>query len=351
MNNQGNLNIDGRLIGHSFPPYIVAEISANHDGEIDKAFELIRQAKISGADAVKLQTYRADTITLKHDSEDFQIRSGPWAGRTLFELYQVAHTPWEWHKALFDFAKDCGITIFSSPFDFTAVDLLEDLGTPIYKIASFEIVDIPLIKYVAKTGKPMIISTGMATKEEISRAVDAARDQGCPNVALLQCVSAYPASESDYNLSSIPDLIQTYGCVVGISDHTLGNTTAVTSVAVGARIIEKHLTKCRADGGPDAHFSMEPPDLAALCEGARSTWIALGRPAYGPKPSEVENLKFRRSLYFCRDLKAGQIVGEDSIRSVRPSYGISPRFYDEILGRRLAHDVAFGKPVTWEDFE
>ncbi len=272
IENKTKISIAGRPISATEPPYVIAEISANHNGNIETAFRLIEEAKKAGAKAVKLQTYTADTITLNCDSEDFKIHRGLWDGRTLYELYEQAHMPWDWHAPLFAHARKQGITIFSSPFDNTAVDLLEDLNAPAYKIASFEAVDLPLIKYVASTGKPMIISTGMADAEEIQEAIEAAREGGCKELAILHCVSGYPAPAADYNLRTIPDLIERFGLVTGLSDHTLDNTTAITSVAMGASIIEKHFTLDRNGGGPDHGFSLEPSDLAVLCHGARTAY-------------------------------------------------------------------------------
>lgn len=338
----------GRPIGQDAPPYVIAELSANHNGNIDIAMRLIDEAKKAGADAVKLQTYRPDTITLDCDSEDFQIHGGLWDGWTLYKLYEWAHTPWEWHKPLFEHARRVGITIFSSPFDNTAVDLLEDLNTPAYKIASFEAIDLPLIKYVASTGKPMIISTGMADAVEIQEAIDAAREGGCKELAILHCVSGYPAPAADYNLLTIPDMIQRYGLVTGLSDHTLGNATAIASVALGASIIEKHFTLDRTGGGPDDTFSLEPAELSRLCQGVRTAWEALGKVDYSRKSSESGNVKFRRSLYFVRDLNAGEVITDDAVRSVRPGYGMAPKMLDSVVGCTVRHAVQRNTPVTDE---
>lgn len=334
------ISIDGRLIGAEAPPYVIAEMSANHNGNIETAFKIIEAAKQAGADAVKMQTYRPDTITLNCDSEDFRIHGGLWDGRTLYDLYQEAHTPWEWHAPLFAHARKHGITIFSSPFDNTAVDLLEDLNAPAYKIASFEAVDIALIKYVASTGKPMIISTGMADAQEIQEAIEAAREGGCKELAVLHCVSGYPAPAADYNLRTILDMIQRFGLVTGLSDHTLDNTTAITSVAMGASIIEKHFTLDRSGGGPDDSFSLEPGELAALCKDSKTAWQALGQVDYGRKSSEEGNVKFRRSLYFVQDMKLGDVITPESIRSVRPGYGLAPRFLESLYGKKLNCDVS-----------
>lgn len=345
------IEIAGRLIGPDHSPYVIAELSANHNGKLATALRIIEEAKKAGADAVKLQTYKPDTITLNCDSEDFKIRGGLWDGRTLYELYEEAHMPWDWHKPLFEHARQVGITIFSSPFDNSAIDLLEDINAPAYKIASFEAVDLPLIKYAASTGKPMIISTGMADAEEIQEAVDAAREGGCKQLAVLHCVSGYPAPAEDYNLRTIPDMIQRFGLVTGLSDHTLDNTTALASVAMGASIIEKHFTLDRSGGGPDDSFSLEPNELFALCRDTRTAWSALGKVDYGRKSSEQGNVKFRRSLYFVTDMKAGDLVHKDAVRSVRPGFGIPPKFIDEILGKRLKRDIPSGCPVNWDQFD
>lgn len=345
------ISISERKIGADFPPYVIAEMSANHNGNLETAFKIIEEAKKAGADALKIQTYRPDTITLKSDLPDFHIKGGLWDGKTLYELYEWAHTPWEWHAPLFDYARKLGITIFSSPFDNTAVDLLEDLSAPAYKIASFEAVDLPLIKYVASTGKPMIISTGMADAEEIHEAIEAAREGGCKELAILHCVSGYPAPAEDYNLRTIPDMIQRFGLVTGLSDHTLDNTTAITSVALGASIIEKHFTLDRSGGGPDDSFSLEPKELEALCRDIKTAWAALGRVDYGRKSSEQGNVQFRRSLYFVKNLKAGDVITADVIRSVRPGFGLAPKYLDEIIGKKAAMDIKANTAVSTETFK
>jgi len=347
MSNHPSINIAGRRIGIDEAPYVIAEMSANHNGSVETALKIIEAAKQAGADAVKLQTYRPDTITLNCDTDEFCIHGGLWDGRTLYELYEEAHMPWEWHAPLFAHARKLGITIFSSPFDNTAVDLLEDLNAPAYKIASFEAVDIPLIKYVASTGKPMIISTGMADAQEIQEAIDAAREGGCIELAILHCVSGYPAPAADYNLRTIPDMIQRYGLVTGLSDHTLDNATAIAAVALGASIIEKHFTLDRRGGGPDDSFSLEPAELAALCKDSETAWAALGQGDYGRKSSEQGNVKFRRSLYFVKDLKAGDLIAADAVRSVRPGYGLLPKYHEQIVGKRLGVDVAANTAVQW----
>lgn len=341
-----SISIAGRRIAADAAPYIIAEMSANHNGRLETALRIIEEAKKAGAGAVKLQSYTADTITLDSDSEEFQIHGGLWDGKTLYQLYQEAHMPWEWHKPLFEHARQLGITIFSSPFDNTAVDLLEELNAPAYKIASFEAVDLPLIKYVASTRKPMIISTGMADAEEIQEAIDAAREGGCKELAILHCVSGYPAPAEDYNLRTIQDMIQRFGLVTGLSDHTLDNSTAVASVALGASIIEKHFTLDRNGGGPDDSFSLEPQELTALCRDSKTAWQALGSVDYGRKSSEQGNVKFRRSLYFIKDMKAGEIVTQDCIRSVRPGFGAPPKEYSHIIGKCTLCNVYANTPVT-----
>ena len=343
--------IEGRPIGPSYPPYVIAEVSANHNGNLDAALALIDVAAEQGASAVKIQTYRADTITLKSNRPEFQITDGLWAGQSLYDLYEQAHTPWDWHPSLFAHARSRGITIFSSPFDSTAIDLLEDLGAPAYKIASFEAVDLPLIRYAASTGKPMIISTGMADDVEIAEAVQAARDGGCRQLALLHCVSGYPAPAADYNLRVISDMIARFGCVTGLSDHTLDTTTAIAAVSLGASIVEKHITLDRNGGGPDDSFSLEPCDLGALVRGTRTAWEALGRVDYGRKSSERGNAVFRRSLYFVRDLAAGEVITPDSVRSVRPGFGAAPKHLAAILGRRVRVAVRAETPVQLDQIE
>jgi pseudaminic acid synthase len=350
-NYYSGISIDGRRIAIDEPPYIVAELSANHNGSMERAKKIIEMAKISGADAVKVQTYTADTLTINCDKEEFCIGGGLWNGRTLYDLYKEAHMPWDWHATLFAYARKLGITIFSSPFDNTAVDLLEDLNAPAYKIASFELVDLSLIKYVAMTGKPIILSTGMADVEEIQEAIDVAYEGGCKELAILHCVSGYPAPAADYNLRVIPDMIQRFGLVTGLSDHTLDNTTALTSVAMEASIIEKHFTLDRSQGGPDDSFSIEPEDLKQLCKQTRMAWESLGKVNYERKTSENENVKFRRSLYVVKDIKAGETITRENIRSIRPGYGLAPKFYDRVIGRAVSRDIRFGTPLSLEDLD
>lgn len=345
-----NIMINGRKIGDGCPPYVIAELSANHNGDLEQAFRIIDGAADAGADAVKIQTYTPDTITLKSSSSDFQITEGLWAGHTLYDLYKWAHTPWEWHEALFAYAAKRNITMFSSPFDNSAVDLLESLGAPAYKIASFEAIDLPLIRYVASTGKPMIISTGMASEVEIAEAVEAARDGGCTELALLLCVSGYPAPAADYNLATLADMVDRFGVTVGLSDHTLDNVTAVASVALGGSIIEKHITMDRSGGGPDDSFSLEPSEFKSLCDSAKTAWNAIGKIDYSRKTSEQGNVKFRRSLYFVKDLAAGEIITSDCVRSVRPGYGLAPKHLHDVIGKRAKRAIVANTPVGLESF-
>lgn len=345
------LIIDGRRIGVSIEPYVIAELSANHNGSIEVAKDIIKIAKNAGADAIKLQTYRPDTITMDVKTDEFLIKNGLWAGKSLYELYESAYMPWEWHKPLFDYARSLDLTIFSSPFDETAVDLLEDLNTPAYKIASFEAIDLGLIKYVASTGKPMIISTGMADEGEIQEAINAARESGCNDLAILHCVSGYPAPAEDYNLKTIVDMENKYGVPVGLSDHTIDNATAIAAVALGACIVEKHVTLDREGGGPDDSFSLEPDELNNLCKDIKTAWASVGKVNYDRKSSEKENLKFRRSLYFTKDMAAGDVIGPHNIRSIRPGYGLPPKYYNEILGKVINKSVTKGTKVSWELIE
>lgn len=345
------IQINGTPIGPGHRPFIIAELSANHNGSIETACEIISMARANGADAIKIQTYRADTITIDCERPEFTISGGLWDGRTLYDLYDEAHTPWDWHKPLFDYARKSGITMFSSPFDNSAVDLLEDLNAPAYKIASFEAIDLPLIRYVASTKKPMIISTGMANAEETLEAVEAARNNGCKELAILHCVSGYPAPASDYNLKTIPDMAQRFGCVVGISDHTLDNTTAIAAIAVGACIVEKHVTLDRSGGGPDDSFSLEPAGLLDLCNSSRTAWEALGDVNYERKSSEKENLVFRRSLYFVKDINKGETITADHIRSIRPGFGLPPKLYDELVGKKVVTDIEYGTPTSFDQIE
>ncbi len=342
-----SLYLNGRKIGPDQPPYIIAEMSANHNGSLLRAFKTIEMAKKAGADAIKMQSYTPDTLTLDFDTPDFQIKDGLWAGKTLYQLYKEAQTPFEWHKPLFDKARETGITLFSSPFDFTSVDLLEDLNAPAYKIASFEAIDLPLIAYVAKTGKPMIISTGMANLDEITHAVDTARSHGCKELILLHCISAYPAPASQCHLRTIADLSRRFNVISGLSDHTLGSTVSIAAVALGASVIEKHVTLSRNDPGPDAAFSLEPIELASLCKKTKIAWEALGKAGYEIKDTEKSNLQFRRSLYACKKIHKGENFTAQNIRSVRPGFGLAPKHYEVVLGAKASQNIEPGTALTW----
>ncbi|MBL8833915.1 MAG: pseudaminic acid synthase [Rhodospirillales bacterium] len=343
--------INGRRIGPEAPPYVIAELSGNHNGSLDRAIALLDAAHEAGADAVKLQTYTADTLTIDHDGPDFTVRGGLWDGSTLYQLYRQAHTPWEWHEALFARGRELGITVFSTPFDATAIDLLERLGAPAYKIASFEAVDLPLIRRVACCGKPMIVSTGISDLAEIAAAVEAARSAGATDLALLHCVSAYPAPPEDMNLRTIAHLGATFGAVPGLSDHTLGTAVTVAAVALGACVIEKHVTLRRADGGPDSAFSLEPEEFAALVRDVRTAHAALGRVSYEREPSERGMATFRRSLYAIADIAAGEILTEANVRSIRPGFGLAPKHFDAVVGRRARRSIARGTALAWSLIE
>tara|TARA_B100000787_G_C16196333_1_gene301144 strand:- start:547 stop:1638 length:1092 start_codon:yes stop_codon:yes gene_type:complete len=344
------ITIDGRRIGAKYPPYIIAELSANHNGDINRAFKIMEEAKQAGADAIKLQTYTQDTITMDCSNEDFMIRGGLWDGNSLYELYKKAHLPWDWHKPLFEKAKELDITIFSSPFDNSAVDLLEELNSPAYKVASFEVIDLPLIEYIAKTGKPMIISSGMASESEIQEAVDTARNAGCKDLVVLHCVSSYPAPAEQYNLKTIQDISDRFNVLSGLSDHTIDNATAVASVVLGACVIEKHVTLNRDGGGADDSFSLEPPELFQLCRDSLTAWSALGNISYDRLECELPNIKFRRSLYFMRDMALGEMIDESCIRSIRPGFGLAPKHFKNLLGKRVGMSVRRGDPVTHDVF-
>jgi N-acetylneuraminate synthase len=340
--------IADRPIGPEHPPLVIAELSGNHNRSLDRALALINAAAEAGAEAVKLQTYTADTITIDHDGPGFRIEGGLWAGRTLHDLYGEAFTPYEWHAPLFAHARARGLIVFSSPFDDTAIDLLQSLDAPAYKIASFEAIDLPLIQRAARTGKPLIISTGMTSAAEIGEAVAAARGAGDGGVALLHCVSAYPARYETANLRAIPRLAADYGCVVGLSDHTPGTATAVAATALGACIIEKHFTLDRADGGPDSAFSLEPSELTRLVQDCRHAWEALGDAALGRASEEEANRQFRRSLYVVRDVTNGTTLTSEHVRSIRPGFGLEPKRLPEVLGRAAARDLKRGEPFAWD---
>lgn len=348
-----NIALADHMIGTDHPPFVIAEMSGNHNGELERALAIVDAAAEAGADAVKLQTYTADTITLAAAGEEFTVNdpSSLWSGRTLYSLYDEAHTPWEWHGAIFQRARERGIICFSSPFDETAVDFLESLDAPAYKIASFEIVHLPLIRKAACTGKPMIMSTGMATADEIEEAVSAAREGGCEEIILLKCTSTYPAEPEDTNLRTIPDMRERFGCQVGISDHTLGVGVSLASVALGASVIERHFTLSRADGGVDAAFSLEPAELAELVDQSRAVWQALGQISYGPTSAEEGSLKFRRSIYVVRDMRAGEILAQGDLRVVRPGLGLAPKYLESLIGRSIRQDVSAGTPTSWDMIE
>lgn len=340
--------IAGRVVGRGNPPFIIAELSGNHNGDLGRALALMTAAKEAGADAIKLQTYTADTLTIDHKSEEFRIHGGLWDNRYLYDLYQEASTPWEWHEALFAKGEELGITVFSTPFDETAVDLLEGLDVAVYKVASFEAMDIALVQKVARTGKPIIISTGMVDADEIEATLHAARQAGAGNLALLHCVSAYPAQPEDSNLTTILDLAQRFDVVSGLSDHTIGNVVAIAGVACGASIVEKHLTLRRGDGGPDAEFSLEPEEFTALVSACRTAWSAIGTVNYERPPGAKGNLAFRRSLYIVEDVKAGETLTSRNVRSIRPGYGLKPSYLPRVLGRKAAQDLFRGTALSFE---
>lgn len=342
------IRIGDRVVGDMAPVYVVAELSGNHNGDLERAIVSIRAAAEAGADAVKLQTYRPDTITIDSDKEDFVVPEGsPWSGRTLFDLYEEAHTPWEWHARLFEEARVCGIQIFSTPFDETAVELLESLQVPAYKIASFELVDDALIQRVAATRKPIILSTGMASLEEIGHAVDLMRREGVKDILLLRCTSSYPAPDNSMNLTSIPVLASATGCLVGLSDHTLGTVAPVVAVTLGACFVEKHFTLSRADGGVDSHFSLEPSELRALVHDIRRAEAMIGVTRFGAGVAEEGSLVFRRSLYAILDIAAGEVLTRKNVKAIRPGYGLSPRYLDTLLGKRAVRNVSRGSRIDW----
>lgn len=339
-------SIDGRPVGRDVPPYIVAELSGNHGGRLETALAMIDAAKAAGADAVKLQTYTADTLTIDCDGPGFLLEGGLWKGRTLHDLYGEAHTPWEWHAPLFAHARKLGLAIFSAPFDATAVDLLESLDCPAFKIASFELNDLPLIRRAARSGKPVILSTGLATLGEIAEAVEVVRSQNAP-LMLLHCVSGYPTPTEDCNLRTIPHLAEAFGVAAGLSDHTAGGAVPAAAVALGAVLIEKHFVLSRADGGVDAAFSLEPLEFKAMADSVRAAWAALGRVNYALEPSEAGGRDYRRSLYIVTDVKAGEALTAENTRSIRPGFGLAPKHYDKVLGRRAARDLKRGEPLAW----
>ena len=340
------IKIAGRQIGPDHEPYVICELSGNHNGSLVRALTMIDAAAETGADAIKIQSYTPDTLTIDHDGPDFSIEGGLWGGRTLYDLYQEAHTPFEWHEPIFARARELGVTLFSTPFDETSTDMLEALGAPAYKIASFEAVDLALIAHVARKGKPMIISTGMANQAEIAEAVATADENGCPGIVLLHCVSAYPAPVEEANLRTVPLLAETFGCVAGLSDHTPGTAAAVASVALGAAVVEKHFTLARADGGPDAEFSMEPDEFTRLVADCKTAWRALGRASFERPPSERASLNFRRSLYVVADIAEGEAFTPHNLRSIRPGYGMAPKHLPEIIGKVARRDLKRGEALT-----
>lgn len=344
-----NLRIANRPVGRDAPPFVIAEMSGNHNQSLSRALEIVDAAAKSAAHAIKLQTYTPDTMTLDLNEREFHIGdpTSLWAGRSLYDLYREASTPWAWHKPLLDRARELGIIAFSTPFDTTAVDFLEDLGVPCYKIASFENTDLPLIRRVAATGKPVIISTGMATVSELDETVRAAREAGCRDLVLLKCTSTYPATPEHTNLLTIPHLRELFGCEVGLSDHTMGVGASVASVALGATMIEKHFTLNRADGGVDSTFSMEPAEMAQLVVETGRAWQALGEVRYGCLEAEKNSIQFRRSLYIVQDLKAGEVLTAKNVRAIRPGHGLPPRYLDQVLGMRVKQDVRRGTALAW----
>lgn len=350
MSNLAPITIGNHVLAPGYPPLIIAELSGNHNGSLARALELVDKAAAAGAHAVKLQTYTADTMTIDVKENEFFI-SDPnslWEGESLYELYQKAMTPWEWHKPIFDRCRDLGILGFSSPFDATAVDFLQALDVPCFKVASFENVDLPLIRKVASTGKPVIISTGMATVAEIDEAVAAARGAGCEQLVLLKCTSSYPAPPEDSNLATIPHMSAMFDCHVGFSDHTMGIGVAVAAAAFGAVAIEKHFTLSRDEGGVDAAFSSEPSELAAMVQETARAAVALGRVSYGPSGADIASLQFRRSLYVVEDIKAGAMLNEQNLRAIRPGLGLPPKYISQALGRRVGRDVAKGTAFSWD---
>jgi N-acetylneuraminate synthase len=346
MNTQ-SFSIAGRAIGAGHPPYVIAEMSGNHNGELQRALALIDAAHATGADAVKLQTYTADTMTIDCDLPDFVIKGGLWDGYNLYRLYEEAHTPWAWHGALFARARELGLHIFSTPFDHSSVDFLETLDVPAYKIASFELTDLALIRRVAATNKPLIMSTGMASLEEIEEAVFTARASGSGELCLLYCVSGYPTPVADANVLSLRDLANRFGAVTGFSDHTPGTAVSVAAVALGAAVVEKHFTLRRSDGGPDAAFSLEPEEFTTLVQDCRTAWESLGSSGFRRKPSEVANVIFRRSLYAVKDIDAGEAFTNENVRVIRPGYGLPPKVLPLVLGRTAAHWIERGTPLSW----
>ena len=340
--------INNRIIDTTEPPYIIAEISANHNGSLERCKDSIRVAKECGVNAIKIQTYNADTMTIDCNKSDFIVKGGLWDGYKLYDLYKEAHTPFEWHSELFRYANELGVTLFSTPFDESAVDLLESLNAPAYKIASFEITDLPLINYVAKRKKPMLISTGMATEDEISEALEAAKSGGCNAILLFHCISSYPAPINEANLNKILNIKNKFNVCVGLSDHTMGNTATIAAVTLGACAIEKHFTISRSEKGPDSDFSIEPDELKKLISDANDAWSALGDLSFSRPKSESNSRIFRRSIYFVKDLKAGDSISSGDIRRIRPGFGLPSKFFEKLIGKKLKKDISRGDPVTMD---
>ena len=332
-------------IGGSNPCFIIAEVSANHNNDLDRALAIVDAAAKSGADAIKLQTYTPDTLTILSDRPEFQVSGTIWEGETLYSLFEKATLPWDWHKPLFDRARSHGMQAISTPFDFTAVDFLEDHGVDFYKIASSELVDIPLIKRVAQTGKPVLISTGMGNLAEIKEALDTLRANGCPDICLLKCTAAYPAKVEEANLRTLVEFAERFSVIPGLSDHTMGLTVPMTATALGAKVIEKHITLARADGGPDSAFSLEPDEFAEMVQSVRQTEAALGQAVFEPSASEIRSRDFRRSLYVVTEVKAGEPFTPENLRSIRPANGLHPRMYEQVLGKNATQDIAAGTPL------
>jgi len=346
-----SFSISGRIISPSDPPYIIAELSANHNGSIIRAKQSIKTAKDCGADAVKLQTYTPDTMTLESDKNDFLLHGGLWDGYKLYDLYADAHTPYEWHEELFTYAKEIGITLFSTPFDESSVDLLESLNTPAYKIASFELTDLPLISYVAQKRKPMLMSTGMASENEICEAIETAYSSGCPSILLFHCISSYPTPIEHANLMKIVNLQKTFKVPVGLSDHTVDNTASIVAVALGACAVEKHFTINRKDKGPDSEFSVEPTEFQSLVENTFSAWKSLGSSSFMRPTVESQNLIFKRSIYFVNDLKAGEKIKPSDIRRIRPGFGLPPKYFDDLIGKIVLRDVERGDATSKDNIQ
>ncbi len=343
------MQIAGESVGSGAEPFIIAEMSGNHNQSFERALKIVDAAAMAGAHAIKLQTYTADTMTLDLKEREFFIsdEKSPWKGQSLYDLYKIAHTPWDWHKPIFDHAKKLGLICFSTPFDETSVNFLEKLGAPAYKIASFENTDIPLIQRVASTGKPLIISTGMATLGELDESVNAARQSGCKDLILLKCTSTYPATPENSNLLTMPYLRERYGCEIGLSDHTLGIGVAISSVALGATVIEKHFTLKRSDGGVDSAFSLEPHEMKELVEQTKRAWQSLGKVFVAPTEAEKPSIMFRRSLYVVKDMKAGDVLNKENVRAIRPGLGLSPKEFDRVVGKKVKYDVKRGTPLIW----